>query len=47
MHASQPVHMSSSSNANTLGNFFFAIVIYCRIEPIINKHRGLVDSSTR
>jgi hypothetical protein len=25
MHASQPVHMSSSSSASTLGSFFFAI----------------------
>jgi hypothetical protein len=31
MHASQPVHMSSSSRAKTLGSFFFAIaVIDCR-----------------
>src|SRR4029453_17442838 len=33
MHASQPVHMSSSSNASTLGSFFLAI----KRPPIVGR----------
>src|SRR3954454_4520452 len=33
MHASHPVHMSSSSKARTFGSFFFAMRVLYKIEP--------------
>src|SRR3954454_21232095 len=33
MHASHPVHMSSSSKARTFGSFFFAIRVLYKNEP--------------